>query len=138
VRPGVAELIETATAATIPLGVASSSTFDWVDEHLVRLGLREHFAAVRTRDDVAPGRTKPAPDLYEAAIEALGVDASNAVAIEDSPNGVAAAKAAGLTAVAVPGPMTAHLDFSAADHVVDTLEAITLADLAALAARSGP
>jgi HAD superfamily hydrolase (TIGR01509 family) len=138
VRPGVTALLEAATDAAIPLGVASSSSLDWVDEHLVRLGLRGHFVAVLTRDDVAPGRTKPAPDLYAAAVAALGVDPTRAVALEDSPNGVAAAKAAGLTALAVPGPMTAHLDFSAADRVVESLEAVTLPDLADLAVRSAP
>ena len=84
-----------------------------------------------TRDDLGGGesRTKPAPDLFLLAAERLGVDLAHCVAFEDSPNGVAAARAAGMVVVGVPGPMTAGLDMSAADLVVPSLAEIDLATL---------
>ena len=120
---GVVELLDAAAAAGVPAAVASSSPADWVDGHLVRLGLRDRFAAVITRDDVGGdgARTKPAPDLFLLAAAAVETEPATCVVLEDSPNGVAAARAAGMAVVAVPGPMTAPLDFSAADLVVTSL-----------------
>lgn len=69
--------------------------------------------AVRTREDVA--RTKPAPDLYLAAVKAIGVAPRETVAFEDSMNGTASAKAAGLLCLAVPNTLTAGMDLSRAD-----------------------
>jgi HAD superfamily hydrolase (TIGR01509 family) len=128
-RAGVVELLEAALADGIPVAVASSSALDWVGGHLERLGLRASFAAVVTRDDVSDdgARTKPAPDLFLLAAERLGVEPARCVAFEDSPNGVVAARAAGMVVVAVPGPMTTGLDMSAADLVVPSLAGIDLA-----------
>jgi len=123
VLPGVVELADAALARGLRLAVASSSTCSWVDGHLQRLGIRERFACLRARDDVPS--VKPAPDLYLAALECLDVAAGDAVAIEDSPNGVAAAKAAGMRCVAVPNVITGGLDLSAADLVLKTLEGAT-------------
>jgi beta-phosphoglucomutase-like phosphatase (HAD superfamily) len=71
-------------------------------------------------------RTKPDPAVYRLALSDLGVDAAEAIAVEDSPNGIAAAKAAGLFVVAVPNRMTAGLDVSAADLVLSSLEESTV------------
>jgi len=71
---------------------------------------------------------KPAPDLYLEACAGLGVDPREAVAVEDSPNGIAAAKAAGLRCVAVPNELTRQLDLDRADLVVDSLAEVTLAE----------
>ena len=76
---------------------------------------------------------KPKPTLYLRALELLGIASAEAVAIEDSPNGVLAAKAAGLYCVAVPNPVTAGLDLSAADVVVDALTDLPLDELLTLA-----
>ncbi len=65
---------------------------------------------------------KPDPALYIQALEGLGVPAAEAVAFEDSVNGVKAAKAAGIFTVAVPNSVTRNLDFTLADRVVDSLE----------------
>jgi HAD superfamily hydrolase (TIGR01509 family) len=131
---GVVELLDEAATEGIPTAVASSSGLDWVDGHLERLGLRSGFAAVVTRDDLGgvDARTKPAPDLFLLAAERLGVEPGHCVAFEDSPNGVAAARAAGMVVVAVPGPMTAGLDMSDADLVVPSLADIDLAALRTL------
>ncbi len=126
VRPGIVELLDEADAAEVPCAVASSSPRHWVEGHLERLGLRHRFAAIRSRDDVGPERTKPAPDLFVAACEALGVDPATAVALEDSAPGVTAAIAAGMRVVGVPAGLTADADLSAADLVVPTLAGVGL------------
>ncbi len=89
-----------ALGASWPLGLASSSNRVVIDEVLELAGLREEFAVTVSSEEVPSG--KPAPDVYAAAIEALGVDARNAVAIEDSANGLRSAAAAGMRIVAVP------------------------------------
>jgi len=126
VRPGVVELIDEAFAHGIALAVASSSSHDWVDPYLTQLGLIDRFAAIKCRDDVP--RAKPAPDLYLAAVEALSVRVDEAVALEDSPNGIAAAKTAGLYCIAAPNEITKQLDLSAADRIVGSLSEVRLTD----------
>ncbi len=127
VLPGVVHHLDTARELGLKLGVASSSTHEWVEGHLARLGILDRFACVRCRDDVA--NAKPEPDLYISVLECLGVPASEAIAIEDSPNGVAAAKRAGLRCVAIPNSITAQLDLSEADVTLGSLAEITLRDL---------
>jgi beta-phosphoglucomutase-like phosphatase (HAD superfamily) len=91
------------------------------------LGILDRFDCVRCRDDVT--NVKPEPDLYLAVLECLGVGASDAIAIEDSPNGVLAAKRAGMRCVAIPNAITARLDLSQADLVLGSLAELTLAEL---------
>jgi HAD superfamily hydrolase (TIGR01509 family) len=127
VLPGVLEWLAEAVARDLRLGVASTSPPEWVEPHLERLGLRSHFQVVSCwQQHLQP---KPAPDVYCAALDALGVGAAEAIAVEDSPNGVTAAKAAGLFCVAVPNGLTSTLDFSAADMVVSSLADLPLRDL---------
>jgi HAD superfamily hydrolase (TIGR01509 family) len=125
--PGVIQHIDAARTLGLKLGVASSSTRDWVAGHLERLGILARFDCVRCRDDVA--HAKPEPDLYIAVLDCLGVGASEALAIEDSPNGVVAAKRAGLRCVAIPNLITANLDLSHADLVLRSLAEVTLPEL---------
>ena len=123
-RPGVVELIAAAVTAGLRLAVASSSSRRWVEGHLERIGVLQAFHAVRCRDHVR--QTKPAPDLYLAALAELGVRASEAVAFEDSPNGVQAAKAAGIHTIAVPNGATRGWPFDQADRVIGSLHGITV------------
>jgi HAD superfamily hydrolase (TIGR01509 family) len=134
IQPGVVALLDEAVDAGVPTAVASSSSFDWVGSNLERVGLLDRFGVIVTSDDINrdKSRSKPAPDLYRIVVERLTVEARHAVAIEDSPNGVAAARAAGLACLAVPAGLTAGTDCSAADRVVASLEEVALADLAAL------
>ena len=125
--PGVSQHIESAKGMGLKLGVASSSTRDWVRGHLERLGILDSFDCIRCRDDVT--NAKPEPDLYIAVIDCLGVAASEAIAIEDSPNGVLAAKRAGLRCLAIPNSITERLDLGQADLVLRSLADVTLADL---------
>jgi len=136
VSAGVVDLLDAAWVEGVPTAVASSSSADWVVGHLDRLGLTERFTAIVTSDHVGhdPRRTKPAPDIFLAAACVLDVDPADCVVLEDSVNGVAAARAAGMTVVAVPGPMTAGLDFDAAHLVVPSVAALDLGLLRNLAA----
>lgn len=124
IRAGIEAWLDEAESAAIPLGLASSSPRDWVDAQLDRLGLAARFTTVQSRTEV--GVTKPDPASYLAACAALEVDPADALAVEDSANGVAAAKAAGMPTVAFPNPITAGLDLSAADLVLEDLAGSTL------------
>jgi HAD superfamily hydrolase (TIGR01509 family) len=127
VLPGVVQHIDSAKAMGLKLGVASSSTCDWVRGHLARLDILDRFDCLRCRNDVA--NAKPEPDLYLAVLDCLGVLASEAIAIEDSPHGVMAAKRAGLRCVAIPNSITARLDLGQADVLLGSLAEVTLAEL---------
>jgi beta-phosphoglucomutase-like phosphatase (HAD superfamily) len=102
-------------------GCASSSPRRVVEANVAAVGVTDHLHTVCGRDDVAEG--KPAPDLYLLAAQQLGVAPSDCLAIEDTESGLAAAKAAGLTAIVWPNEFNAVMDFSAADHVIDDLTA---------------
>ena len=128
-REGVAAHIEQAKEAGLRLAVASSSSREWVNGHLGRLGLLTSFDVVCAREDVQ--RTKPDPELYTLALERLGADAQEAFAIEDSPNGVTAAKAAGLRCVVVPNPLTAQMAIDHADLRLGSLAEMSLAEVVA-------
>ncbi|HEX2767609.1 MAG TPA: HAD family phosphatase [Candidatus Limnocylindria bacterium] len=117
-RPGAIELVERLRADGVPLALASNSPRFLVDDALATAGLADAFDVIVTSDDVE--HSKPAPDIYLLACERLGVAPEEALALEDSPSGVAAAKAAGLTCIAVP--QFAETDVSAADRVVESLE----------------
>jgi len=129
--PGVRELVEALAREGVALAIASSSSRSWLDRHVGRLGIDTHFTALVGADMVG-GRGKPAPDVYLRACADLGADPARSVALEDSRHGVTAAQAAGMVAVAVPGPVTRSHDFSAADLVVESLLDVTPALLASL------
>ena len=76
-------------------------------------------------------RAKPAPDLYLAALDALETQPGDAVALEDSPHGVTAAKSAGIYCVAVPNALTAQLPLDHADLILTSLESLSLEALLA-------
>ncbi|MEK7767934.1 MAG: HAD-IA family hydrolase, partial [bacterium] len=133
--PGVVDLLREGRSAAIKLAIASSSQTEWVRDNLALHGLTEWFDAVLVRNERLPA--KPKPDLYLAALEAVGATAGEAVAFEDSMNGIAAAKAAGIFCVAVPNAMTRGLDLSRADLIVGSLRDVTLAGLAHKLAGNG-
>ncbi|HEY5983269.1 MAG TPA: HAD family hydrolase [Anaerolineales bacterium] len=113
VMEGVREQLSAARRLGLRCAIASSSERAWVEPHLKRLGLIEYFETITTGDDVAKGRTKPHPDIYLKALQSLQLGASEALVLEDSPNGVAAAHAAGLRVIGVPNPVTAGLKLEA-------------------------
>ena len=122
--PGVEDLITAATTADLKLAVASSSPHYWVDGHLERRGLAQSFQTTVCREDVEI--TKPDPALYTEAARRLGVDPEESIVLEDSHNGVRAARAAGMKVVAVPNRVTRGQDFSEATLVVDGLKRLTI------------
>jgi len=127
--PGVEEALRAAKSLGLRIGLASSSNREWVEPQLRRLGLWHYFECVRTSDDVE--RAKPDPELYRSVLRCLGVEATRAVAFEDSPNGALAAKRAGMYCVVVPNRVTAGLAFGEHDLRLESLMQAELADLLA-------
>ena len=97
------------------------------------LGLRDKFDSIKCADDVE--NVKPEPDLYLAVLEGLGLRPEEAIALEDSPNGITSAQAAGLFCVVVPNPLTRQLPTDHADLRLDSLAGLSLESLLALAER---
>ncbi|MEM6708650.1 MAG: HAD-IA family hydrolase [Pseudomonadota bacterium] len=129
-RPGVERLIGEALDAEVPIALVTSTYRPNIDAIATGAGGSlplDKFAAVLTTEDCAQG--KPSPEVYEAALQRLSIAASGVVAIEDSQPSVQAAKAAQLFTLATPGQFTSTQDFSAADQVYDSLEALRLDDL---------
>jgi putative hydrolase of the HAD superfamily len=133
-RPGVRAYVDGARDRGIALGIVSSNSAEWIQRHLLRLGIADTWQAIVTADGDR-SIAKPNPVLYRDALTRLGAAPADAIAIEDSPNGIAAAKAAGIFCLAVPNEVTERLDVSAADLVVRSLEELPLADLLALVER---
>ncbi|RPI84350.1 MAG: HAD family phosphatase [Chloroflexi bacterium] len=127
VMPGITSYLNEGRRMGLKIGVVSSSSRRWVAGHLERLGLLEYFNCLATSDDVKI--TKPNPELYLLALNSLGLDTSQAVAFEDSTNGITAAKAAGIYVVAVPNDLTRHLPLDHADKRLNSLADIDLMDL---------
>ena len=126
-RAGVEELVEESREVGMPLAIASSSTSAWVERWLEHHGLREPFAHVCGRDHVE--RVKPAPDLFLLAARKLGVAPESCLVFEDSPNGVRAARDAGMPCVAVPNPVTRRLPMPEVELRLETLEGVGLAEI---------
>ncbi len=129
--PGVSAYIEEAVEIGLLIAVASSSARQWVHGHLGRHGLVERFDCIRCSDDVR--RTKPDPELFLSVLDRLQLAPAEAIVLEDSANGVRAAKAAGIFCVAIPGPLTSHLAFEDADLRLGSLAELPLRELIAFA-----
>jgi HAD superfamily hydrolase (TIGR01509 family) len=128
VRPGVRELIAEIAAAALPCALVTGSQRPFTEAVLASTGFR--FAVTVTGDDVT--RTKPDPEPYRLAAKLLDVDPGSCVALEDSPNGVASATAAGCRVVAVPSLVP--IPSAPGRLVVSSLREVTLETLRALAA----
>jgi HAD superfamily hydrolase (TIGR01509 family) len=115
-RPGVHQWVTEARSLGISTAVASSSPTPWVVDHLSRVGAVGDFDVFACGDEVS--LPKPAPDVYQLALERLGIDGSSALAVEDTPHGIDAAKAAGLRACAIPNPHASHARCSHADLIL--------------------
>jgi beta-phosphoglucomutase-like phosphatase (HAD superfamily) len=117
--PGLIELLELLHGCSVQLGLASNSPCGYVEAVSKALGIFHYFNCIRSSEDVPRG--KPAPDIYTSALDCMQVAGSEALALEDSPAGIAAAKAAGLTCFAVPNDELAQGDFSSADLIFSSL-----------------
>jgi pseudouridine-5'-monophosphatase len=128
--PGAIALLEALHARGIPLAIGTSS-----ERELCRLKLEAQpfgrlFDTIACSDDPGVVSAKPAPDIFLAAARGLGASPERCLVFEDTPKGVAAARAAGMEVIAVIDPMMGGEDFSGALRVVRSLEEISLADLA--------
>lgn len=119
VLPGVHDYLRGARELGLKLGVASSSSSGHVRGHLQRLDLLHYFHTTKCFEDTQAHKPEPAP--YLAVLDELDVEPHEAVAFEDSPNGVSAARAAGIFCVAVPNPVTCRLPLDHADHRLASL-----------------
>lgn len=126
--PGVRDVLAAAQRLGLRCVIASSSERGWVEPHLQRLGLISDFEKIVTGDDVPKGRTKPHPDIFLRALQVLQMPPGEALVMEDSPNGIKAARAAGLRVVGVPNPVTAPLGLNA-DLVLSSLDEIPLEEI---------
>jgi len=115
---GIPTLVKKLHQAGAPLGVVSCKRRALVEGELEAAGLRAYFDVVIGYEDVTP--PKPAPDPYLEACRRLGVEPGpSVVALEDSPTGVAAARAAGLTVIGVPSIEGVALE--EAHHIAESL-----------------
>lgn len=122
-RPGVAEVIESASARGVKLGFVTTTSRRNVDAVLAALSPEvssDSFGVIVYSSSVTAG--KPDPAAYTFALEALGETADHCVAIEDNAGGLQAAVAAGIVCVAFPNQNTAQTDFSTAIETVDALD----------------
>lgn len=125
--PGIEPLLIEAKEGNIRCAVVSSSPREWIMRYLPLYGIESYFHSLCTGCEVV--NTKPDPDLYLLALERLQLAPDEVVALEDSPNGVRAAQAAGIFCVAVPNRMTRNMAFHHADHVLPSLYGITVSHL---------
>jgi HAD superfamily hydrolase (TIGR01509 family) len=131
--PGIGGWLDTAVASGFRLAIASSSGRAWVLPLLATTGRSADFEVIACGDEVAA--PKPAPDVYLLALTRLGISPGQAIAIEDSPHGVAAAKAAGLRCVAIPSREMDTGSFAGADLVLASATETSLDEAIAAATR---
>jgi HAD superfamily hydrolase (TIGR01509 family) len=122
--PGAVDLIKKTKQAKKKLGIVSSSSTEWVIQHLTRVELIEYFDDLSCSDEV--DEAKPDPALYKLGLKKMGCEPSKVIVLEDSPNGVLAAKRAGLYCIAVPNGITKQLPYyqngGTPDRVLSSLE----------------
>ncbi|HLZ56936.1 MAG TPA: HAD-IA family hydrolase [Ktedonosporobacter sp.] len=128
--PGVLDYLTTAKRLGLRIGLASSSSREWVAGHLSRLGLYAYFDVLCCGDEVV--HRKPYPDVYLAVLKALDTPANQAIALEDSATGLRAAQQAGLFCVVIPNALIAHLSLAHADLRLQSLTEMPLEDVIAV------
>ena len=120
--PGAVDCVRALHAAGYRLAVASSSPQDYIEDCMRRLGVDSCFERLFSAERVA--RPKPAPDVFLETAKQLGVRPADCLVVEDSHNGSRAAAAAGMRCVGLQNPHSGDQDLSAANWVVDTLDAV--------------
>lgn len=126
-RSGIRDYLIKARLLGLKIGLASSAKREWIDRYLSKHAIAHYFDCVKTIEDAS--QPKPHPQLYLLSLECLGIAAKEAIALEDSYNGICAAKAAGLHAVAVPNSVTSAFDFSRADLRLEHLADLSLEEM---------
>lgn len=114
--PGVVELLHWLKLKEFKLALASSSSIEVIDIVLAKTGLANYFDVIV--DCTEAGAGKPDPAIFLLAQKKLGIPRENCVIVEDSSNGIKAAKAAGINCIAFSGPGSEHQDQSEADLII--------------------
>lgn len=122
--PGVMKIIQEAREKDIKLAIGSSSPLRWVKPFLVRFGIWDYFDTVVTNDDVV--NCKPSPEIFLLVLERLGVQPEQAIVLEDSANGVMAARRAGIPVIVVPNSVTQSQTFDGVLKRFKSLEELDL------------
>lgn len=130
-RPGVKRVLDVLSTNKMKTAVASSATKAAIDLMLGALQIKDYFQAIASGEEVA--QSKPAPDVFLLGAKRLNVEPANCLVVEDSINGIRAAKAAGMSCLAVPCDWTRYQDHSSADFRLGSLADLTIVDHGLLA-----
>jgi HAD superfamily hydrolase (TIGR01509 family) len=125
--PGVMDYLEEAYQLGLKMAIASSSPRSWLDHFLGPRNLTSYVQVIVTGDTVS--QVKPSPELFNSALQKLGVNPDEAIVFEDSFNGLKAAKAAMIRCVIIPSNLTRGMDFKEADLLLESLDALSLSAL---------
>ncbi len=128
--PGVGRLLEVFAERGIPLAIATSSHREHVHRVLKPHDLLHRFSFVMTCEDVSRG--KPSPEIYEKTAQRLGFSAAEMIVLEDSPNGLRAAKEAGARCIVIPHSRVPAHELGLADAIVSSLESLEFLELMGL------
>ena len=128
-RPGLFKILDLAKSIGLPIAVASSATMPTIQLVVDTLNIRSYFDSLTSGDEVEHG--KPAPDVFLLAAKRLGLQPTQCLVVEDTLNGIKAAKAAGMHCIAIPCEATMHQDHSLADLRLTSLEEVDLVTLCA-------
>lgn len=121
---GIPELIQALLDQDIPLGIASSSPRQFIEGVLSKFNIRDAFSVVVSGEEVHNG--KPAPDVYIEVAKIIGISPDECVVIEDSRNGVMAAKRAGMKCIGYQNANSGKQDLSFSDYIVGSITEINL------------
>mgnify|MGYP000936416411 CR=1 FL=1 len=124
---GILTLLRTLKEKGIPTGLASSSSLEYIEAVLDKYKIREYFQVVVTGESMEKG--KPAPDIFLYTAKLLEAKSENCVVIEDSENGVKAAKAGGMRCIGFKNPNSGEQDLHGADWLIDSIKEIRFEDL---------
>jgi pseudouridine-5'-monophosphatase len=122
--PGVEALLEELLGHRVPVAVATSSVTALYTAKTARHAWFERFTAIVCGDDPRVRAVKPAPDIFLAAAESVGVEPAECVVVEDSPAGIRAGIAAGMRVVAAPDPNVSDEHVAHAHHIVRDARAL--------------
>ncbi|MEK5038074.1 HAD family hydrolase [Sporosarcina sp. FSL K6-3457] len=126
-RAGVEDYLKAAKEMGLKIGLATSSTYQWVSTHLKNLNLFDYFDCIQTSDDVE--KVKPDPALYLQTAIGLELVVEECLVFEDSANGALAAKRAGMSCVIVPNQVTHTMDFCSVEHRLESMTDMLLKDM---------
>lgn len=126
-REGVRDYIAYAKSNNYKIGLATSSTYEWVYKFLTKFELIDNFDVIKTADIV--GTKKPNPRVYLEVLKALEVTAKNAIAFEDSLNGFKAATGAGISTILVPNRLTSYIEFPPNNLILSSMGVLSLKEV---------